>query len=98
MRYETLYLVHPSHEGPALEEVVAAVAAAAETAGVEVTGHTPLGRRRLAYPIAGVEEGSYVAITYQTKPGAPAGAVERFERDLRLREPVLRHMTVRLEG
>lgn len=98
MRYETLYLVHPRHEGPTLDEVVAAVGTAAQAAGVEVTGQTPLGRRRLAFPIGGAEEGTYIALTFQTTAEGAKGAVDRFEHDLRLREPILRHMTIRLEG
>lgn len=104
MRYETLYIVHPRYEGPALEEVVAGVAAAAEAAGLTVEGHQPLGRRTLAYPIRKnherIQEGHYVAITFKVpvEKGRPdRRGVARFEADLKVRDPIVRHLTVRQE-
>lgn len=98
MKYETLYLVHPRHEGPGLEEVVQAVGTVAVTAGAEVESHQALGKRRLAFAIKGSEEGQYVALTFRLPPKSPAREIiGRLEGDLRHREPILRFLTVRLE-
>lgn len=92
-RYELTYIVHPQtgHEG--LEKVIADVKNLVESSGGVVHKVEPWGLRRLAYPIRKVREGYYVLMEI----GLDGSRVTQVEQALKLREPIMRYLFVRVD-
>ena len=59
--------------------------------GGEVTNVINAGRKRLAYTVSHVRDGSYVVMQFRSRPDA----LPEVERSLRLFDDVLRHMFIR---
>ncbi|HVC34997.1 MAG TPA: 30S ribosomal protein S6 [Chloroflexota bacterium] len=59
--------------------------------GGEMVTVTPVGRKRLAYPVAHQRDGSYVVMQLRARPET----LVEVERNLKLSEDVLRHMILR---
>ena len=91
--YELMFIVSPEVVENDLSGVVERVSQMVSTAGGEVTGAQPWGRRRLTYPIRHFREGWYVLMRLRLDPKAMA----LLERSLALTEEVIRHLLVRLE-
>ena len=64
-----------------------------QSQGAELIKVAQWDRRRLAYPIKSKRDGIYVIMNLRGK----SPAVQEVARQLKLAEPVLRHMVVRLE-
>lgn len=60
-------------------------------AGGQVVSITSAGRKRLAYPINHLRDGSYVVLQVKTRPDS----LGEVERNLKLSEDVLRYMFLR---
>jgi small subunit ribosomal protein S6 len=54
---------------------------------------SPWGRRRLAYPISGFQEGSYFIVVFD----APSESIDDLERGLNITEEVMRHLVIRID-
>ena len=91
--YELMYIVHPELEDDDLTAVKERVTSLIERSGGKVVQAEPWGLRRLAYPIRDQWDGQYVLLHLELEPQA----VAEFERDIRLVEPVMRHLIVRAE-
>ncbi len=91
--YELVFIVHPQVEGDALTALLDNVRNLVERSGGRVVRVEPWGMRRLAYPIRKQWEGQYVLMRLELE----ARGVAALEHDLRLLEPVMRHLIVRLE-
>lgn len=91
--YELVFIVHPQVQGEALTALLDNVRNLVERSGGKVVNVEPWGMRRLAYPIRKQWEGQYVLMRLDME----ARGVAALEHDLRLLEPVLRHLVVRLE-
>ncbi len=61
--------------------------------GGQVKEVTPWGRRKLAYPIDGFQEGTYLV----AQLGLDPQRVRALEDNLKLAEDVIRHLVVKLE-
>lgn len=59
--------------------------------GGEMVSATPVGRKRLAYPIDHQRDGMYLLLQFRARPES----ITEVERNLKLSEDVLRHMFVR---
>jgi small subunit ribosomal protein S6 len=59
--------------------------------GGEVVSITSAGRKRLAYPIDHLRDGTYVVLQVKTRPDS----LGEVERNLKLSEDVLRYMILR---
>ena len=89
--YELMTILHPrltADETTAATELVGTQIAAH---GGEVLSTDVWGRRRLAYPIAGSMEGTYVLYTLKIPPEGAAP----LEAWLEVSEPVIRHLLIR---
>lgn len=89
--YELMTVFHPRLN---VDETSAAVASLEEQIvanGGEVLSTDDWGRRRLAYPIDGVLDGTYVVLTFKMPPTSTA----TLERWIRLSELTLRHLLIR---
>ncbi len=91
--YEITYILRPSLEDAEVEERSNAVAEIIRGQGGSVVAVERLGKKRLAYEIGDVREGSYVAMQFT----ASAAAAKELERQLRLHEDVVRELLVRLD-
>jgi small subunit ribosomal protein S6 len=91
--YEVTFVVNPTMGEDETVAVAERVTQAIATRGGVVSDISPWGKRRLAYPINHLREGSYVTITFDMDT---ARAVE-LDPAINLMEPVVRHVVVRLD-
>ena len=92
--YEVTYILRPSLEESDVEERAKAIGEIVKNQGGEVGAVERLGKKRLAYEIEDVREGTYVVM--QFKSGA--AAAKELDRQLKLHEDVLRALIVRLDA
>ena len=92
-QYEVVYIVAPGASDQELADVQAQVEQAARRCGGRVEKTDNWGRRRLAYEIAHHKEGTYIV---QLVSG-PGEMVREIERRLRVLDPVIRHLVVRVD-
>jgi len=88
--YEMMFVASPALDEEALESVLQRIQRYFETAGTQVFSFKSWGMRRLAYIIKGQREGRY----YLVKFAAPTEAVNDLDRNVRMVEGILRHITV----
>jgi small subunit ribosomal protein S6 len=86
--YELFYVLRPDIDEDQVRTAMDDVAALIAGQGGEMTKSSLWGRRRLAYTIAGFNDG-YYALKELT---LPADKVRELERQLRLDERVIRHL------
>ena len=91
--YEVMYIVRPDLAEEETERVISTVESGATTAGVTVKNVERMGKRRLAYKVRKFHDGVYVLLTVE----GPGGAVAELERRLRVTEPVIKYITVRVD-
>ena len=92
-QYETMFVLHPSLDGDAVNEWVTRFQGVVAQNGGTITRLQEIGKRRLAYEIAGVREGYYVLLNFT----GSTQLVRELERVMKISEPVLRFLTVRSE-
>jgi small subunit ribosomal protein S6 len=89
-----VFIVHPDLDGDELDGVVNNIEELVKRNNGTVTKVEPWGLRRLAYPIKKQQEGRYFLMELDLEPQS----VAELERVLKLTEPVIRHLIVRLES
>lgn len=89
--YEMMTVFHPRLNADDAGVAVTALEAQVAAQGGEMLSTDVWGRRRLAYPIDGVTEGTYVLMTFNLPP---TGTVP-LERWMRISDTVLRHLLIR---
>jgi small subunit ribosomal protein S6 len=92
--YETVFILHPGLEDQQIEEEIEGVRKTIEAGSGEIVSVERWGRRKLAYEIRKVHEGIYTLIRFRSD----VGVFQELERRYRLRENVLRHLTVVAQG
>lgn len=91
--YEMVLIVHPDKEGDDLTAVVEDVESLIDRNDGRVLEIEPWGLRKLAYPIKKQQEGYYFVLQSDMEPQS----VAEIDRNLRLMEPVIRHLIVRTD-
>jgi len=91
--YEVMYIVRPDLAEEETERVISTVESGATAAGVAVKNAERMGKRRLAYKVRKFQDGVYVLLTVE----GPGSAVAELERRLRVTEPVIKYITVRVD-
>jgi len=91
--YEVTYILRPTLEENEVEARSGTIAELVRGGGGEIVNIDRMGKRRLAYEIADVREGSYVSMRFRSD----AATAKELERQLRLNEEVLRALLIRLE-
>ena len=89
-KYELVCVLHPDLDETAFTATLDKVKGWITDAGGSVDKVDVWGRRPLAYPIRKQREGQYVLLNVSLSPDATAG----LERNIRIHEPVMRHMLV----
>lgn len=93
-QYELMIVVHPEKAEDDAVPLIETIGNWVKELGGEVSQIDKRGRRRLAYPIQLQHEGLYVLFHLVM---APETIIE-LERNLRLSEPIIRHLIVRADG
>ncbi len=89
--YELTLILRPTLSDESARGTTEKVEGWITSSGGEILSVTPVGRKRLAYPIDHQREGTYTVMQFRTRPDAVAD----IERNLKLSEDVLRYMVVR---
>ena len=89
--YEVALIIRPEVEEEGQQAIIEQLSQLLTAEGGQVSNVESWGRRRLAYPIRDVREGSY----YFIQGEFPSSVLSELERTLRLSEQVLRHMVIR---
>jgi len=88
-----MFIVDPTLSDEELGAIQERLTEVATAQGAEVKRIAPWERRRLAYPIAGRQDGVYIIAHVRGEPAA----LREMESQLKVTETVLRHLVVRLE-
>jgi len=91
--YEVMFIVRPDLAEEETDRVVSSVESSASTAGITVKNTERMGKRRLAYKVRKFQDGLYVLLTVE----GPGSALAELERRLRVTEPVIKYITVRID-
>lgn len=92
--YETIFIVKTDLGDEALAERVTWVTDILTSNGAEVINVEQWGKKRLAYQVKKQKHGIYVLMHYEGDPKV----VPELERNFKLSEDILKHLTVKLEG
>jgi len=92
--YEVMFIVRPDMVDEDLDRLISTLESHASSAGGTVKSVDRMGKRRLAYWVRGFQEGIYVLFTIESGSG---GVVHELERRLRVAEPVIKFLTVRID-
>lgn len=91
--YEVMFIVRPDVADEDLDKLVAGFEQTVTTGGGTMRSIEKLGRRKLAYMVRRFNEGNYVLLTID----ADGKLVAELERRLRVSEPVIKFITVRMD-
>jgi small subunit ribosomal protein S6 len=88
-----MYILDPSLDEDASGALMGKIEELMNKQGVEVEKIEPWGKRRLAYPIKGHKDGTYILSYLNAEPTA----ISEMERRLRVTDGILRFLTVRMD-
>jgi small subunit ribosomal protein S6 len=91
--YEIMFIVRPDVEEADLDKLVEGFSKNITDGGGEIKTVEKMGRRRLAYTVKKFNDGFYVLLTI----GAEGALITEIERRLRVSEPVIKFITVRMD-
>src|ERR1700761_9854318 len=91
--YEVMFIVRPDTQDEEVDKLIAGFEATVTNGGGTVRSTEKLGRRKLAYLVRKFSEGNYVLMTID----ADGKLVAELERRLRVTEPVIKFITVRMD-
>jgi small subunit ribosomal protein S6 len=91
--YEVMFIVRPDMTDEDLDKLVSNLESNAVTAGAKVKNSERMGKRRLAYMVRNFNDGIYILMTLE----ADGKAIHEVERRLRVSEPVIKFITVRVD-
>jgi len=91
--YEIMFIVRPDVEEADLDKLIEGFSGNITSGGGEIKSVEKMGRRRLAYTVRKFNDGFYVLLNV----AAPGSLVAEIERRLRVSEPVIKFITVRMD-
>jgi len=91
--YEIMFIVRPDVEEADLDKLIEGFSANVTNGGGEIKTVEKMGRRRLAYTVRKFNDGFYVLLTI----AAAGSLISEIERRLRVSEPVIKFITVRMD-
>ncbi|MGA7318286.1 MAG: 30S ribosomal protein S6 [Silvibacterium sp.] len=91
--YEVMFIVRPDIEDADLDKLIAGFEHTIVNGGGTLRSTEKLGRRKLAYTVRKFNDGNYVLLTID----ADGKLVAELERRLRVSEPVIKFITVRMD-
>jgi small subunit ribosomal protein S6 len=91
--YEIMFIVRPDVEEADLDKLIEGFSGNITSGGGEIKSVEKMGRRRLAYTVRKFNDGFYVLLNV----AAPGSLIAEIERRLRVSEPVIKFITVRMD-
>lgn len=91
--YEVMFIVRPDVVDEDLDKLIAGLEQTVTNGGGTVKSAEKMGRRKLAYLVRKFAEGNYVLFTLT----ADGSLIAELERRLRVSEPVIKFITVRMD-
>ena len=91
--YEAMFIVRPDVVEEEVDKLIAGFTASVTNGGGVVKNVEKMGRRKLAYIVRKFNDGNYVLMTIE----AGGAVVAELERRLRVSEPVIKFITVRMD-
>lgn len=91
--YELMFIVRPDMAEEELDKLISSLESNVAASGGTVKSTDKMGKRRLAYLVRGFQEGNYLLITLE----GTGAAIHELERRLRVTEPVIKFLTVRVD-
>jgi small subunit ribosomal protein S6 len=91
--YEVMFIVRPDVIDEELDKLVAGFEGTVTSGGGTIKNTEKLGRRKLAYTVRKFNDGNYILLTI----AADGAVVAELERRLRVTEPVIKFITVRMD-
>ena len=91
--YEVMFIVRPDMEEADVDKLIAGLEQTITHGGGSVKSTEKLGRRKLSYMVRKFSDGNYVLLVIQ----ADGSLIAEVERRLRVTEPVIKFITVRMD-
>ena len=91
--YELMFIVRPDMTDEDLDKLISTLQAAVPTSGGNVVKVEKMGKRRLAYTVRRFHDGIYVLMVVE----GGGAVIHELERRLRVTEPVIKFLTVRVD-
>jgi small subunit ribosomal protein S6 len=91
--YELLFIVRPDMAEEDQDKLISTLESAVTTSSGTVKSIEKMGKRRLAYTVRRFHDGIYILLTVQ----GGGGLIHELERRLRVTEPVIKFLTVRID-
>ena len=92
--YETTFIINPQTDDSQIDRQVTDITDLIKANGGEIRCENRIGTRRMAYEIAGLNQGYYTQLFYD----APQDALPVLDRHFKLEDHYIRFMTVVFEG
>ena len=91
--YELMFIVRPDMPEEDQDKLISTLEGAVTSSGGAVKNVERMGKRRLAYVVRKFHDGLYILLTVE----GSGGMVHELERRLRVTEPVIKFLTVRID-
>jgi small subunit ribosomal protein S6 len=91
--YELMFIVRPDMPEEEQDKLISTLETAVTSSGGAVKSVEKMGKRRLAYTVRRFHDGLYMLLTVE----GSGGLVHELERRLRVTEPVIKFITVRID-
>jgi small subunit ribosomal protein S6 len=91
--YELMFIVRPDMTEEDQDKLIANLEHAVTSSGGQVKNVEKMGKRRLAYTVRKFHDGLYILLTFE----GSGGLVHELERRLRVNEPVIKFLSVRVD-
>jgi small subunit ribosomal protein S6 len=91
--YEVMFIVRPDLQEEEMDKLISNLQSQATTAGATVKSAERMGKRRLAYSVRKFNDGFYILLTVD----ADGKSIHEIERRLRVSEPVIKFISVRVD-
>ena len=91
--YEVMFIVRPDMPEEEQERLISNLENSVTTSGGTIKNVERMGKRRLAYTVRKFHEGIYVLLVIE----GPGNVIHELERRLRVSEPVIKFITVRVD-
>ena len=91
--YELMFIVRPDMSEEDQDKLISNLEAAVTSSGGQVKNIEKMGKRRLAYTVRKFHDGLYLLLTFE----GGGGLVHELERRLRVSEPVIKFLSVRID-
>src|SRR5690242_18587219 len=91
--YELMFIVRPDMVEEEQDKLISTLESAVTSSGGKVKSVEKMGKRRLAYVVRRFHDGIYMLLTVE----GGGGLIHELERRLRVTEPVIKFLTVRID-